>query len=377
MFKIQDEDDQWTKSDSYVYSFENLLSKQPPAEGMSSNDKTLIWTLKVNSAGSINLPGNIQITDILPEGLKFVEATSNRSDIRISVDSQTDSKKPVITIIDPLDNKELTISIKTEVTDQLTAASAKTYQNQAVLKIGEKNYGTAQAVYTLGYKILEKTGLFRKYGFVDYTIKINEVRDQLVASGHSTSNNPLYIIDHMGDNMRLDKDSLKITYSAKTGNNSYAPFIEYKDYKLSKGTSDQDFVISNLPDKAAIVIQYTVSLTDPEGETTITNSADLYYDFLIASDGGEPQKFVIMGSDTEKIFKYKIEEVIPDDAVTNMNNQKVSGGIIYDDSKYWVTVKVTCDAQTGKLVAETTVSKEENGKGSSYQDTSIHLKIVI
>ena len=575
VFKIQDEDDQWTKSDSYVYSFENLLSKQPPAEGMSSNDKTLTWTLKVNSGGSMNLPGNIQITDILPEGLKFVEATSNSSDISISVDSQTDSKKPVITIIDPLNNKELTISIKTEVTDQLTAASAKTYQNQAVLKIGEKNYGTAQAVYTLGYKILEKTGLFRKYGFVDYTIKINEVRDQLVASGHSTSNNPLYIIDHMGDNMRLDKDSLKITYSAKTGNNSYAPFTEYKDYKLSKGTSDQDFVISNLPDKAAIVIQYTVSLTDPEGETTITNSADLYYDSLIASDGGEPQKFVIMGSDatasqnasiyvqkynqdyqslsgvtfelgkavsdenggyttdssektvstdqdgrahfsnlqyydahnpniyyiretatcngykldqtpyifvilknakdaagvpagvnivssgsgitifnekvdsnaettvsiaglksisngnladrqfkfrispsdlenpapllnevgqqvssrevtnnaagridfgslkftsadmgsdTEKIFKYKIEEVIPDDAVTNTNNQKISGRIIYDDSKYWVTVKVTYDDQTGKLVAETTVSKEENGKGSLYQDTSIHLK---
>lgn len=43
----------------------------------------------------------------------------------------------------------------------------------------------------------------------------------------------------MGDNMMLDSDRVKVTVDG----------AEYTDYKISQGTSTQDFVISNLPDK--------------------------------------------------------------------------------------------------------------------------------
>ena len=160
-------------------------------------------------------------------------------------------------------------------TDKLDTNDSKTYTNQAVLSIGGTDYGTAQSSCTVGYKVLEKTGQFQKYGFVDYTLKINEAKETLIPAIHQTSANPLYIVDHMGGNMMLDSDSVKVTVDGAS----------YTNYKISQGTSTQDFVISNLPDKKFIQITYRVSLTDPAGVTYITNSAELCYDSVrITSD---------------------------------------------------------------------------------------------
>ena len=264
--------DEWKSETGYVYSFSNLLSKQPG--NYNKADKTLTWNLKVNNSGAVSLPAGIKITDIIPSGLEFVKAESKTDGINISVDTTKD-RMPVITVNAELQRKELNIQITTRVTDKLDTNESKTYTNQAVLSIGGTDYGTAQSSYTVGYKVLEKTGQFRKYGFVDYTLKINEARETLIPAIHQTSANPLYIVDHMGDNMMLDSDRVKVTVDG----------AEYTDYKISQGTSTQDFVISNLPDKKFIQITYRVSLTDPAGVTYVTNSAELCYDSVrITSD---------------------------------------------------------------------------------------------
>lgn len=269
--------DEWKSETGYVYSFSNLLSKQPG--NYNKADKTLTWNLKVNNSGAVSLPAGIKITDIIPSGLEFVEAESTNSGINIEVDT-TNKRMPVITVKKELQRQELIIKITTRVTDKLDTNESKTYTNQAVLSIGGKDYGTAQSSYTVGYKVLEKTGQFRKYGFVDYTLKINEARETLIPAIHQTSANPLYIVDHMGDNMMLDSDSVKVTVDG----------AEYTDYKISQGTSTQDFVISNLPDKKFIQITYRVSLTDPVGVTYVTNSAELCYDSVrITSDTSSRQ----------------------------------------------------------------------------------------
>ena len=267
--------DEWKSETGYVYSFSNLLSKQPG--NYNKADKTLTWNLKVNNSGAVSLPAGIKITDIIPSGLEFVEAETDG--INISVDT-TNARMPVITVNNELQREELNIQITTRVTDKLDTNESKTYTNQAVLSIGGTDYGTAQSSYTVGYKVLEKTDQFLKYGFVDYTLKINEARETLIPAIHQTSANPLYIVDHMGDNMMLDSDSVKVTVDG----------AEYTDYKISQGTSTQDFVISNLPDKKFIQITYRVSLTDPVGVTYVTNSAELCYDSVrITSDTSDRQ----------------------------------------------------------------------------------------
>lgn len=269
--------DEWKSETGYVYSFSNLLSKQPG--NYNKADKTLTWNLKVNNSGAVSLPAGIKIRDIIPSGLEFVEAESKTDGINISVDT-TNARMPVITVNNELQRKELNIQITTRVTDKLDTNESKTYTNQAVLSIGGTDYGTAQSSYTVGYKVLEKTDQFLKYGFVDYTLKINEARETLIPAIHQTSANPLYIVDHMGDNMMLDSDSVKVTVDG----------AEYTDYKISQGTSTQDFVISNLPDKKFIQITYRVSLTDPVGVTYVTNSAELCYDSVrITSDTSDRQ----------------------------------------------------------------------------------------
>lgn len=273
--------DQWNSETKYVYSFSNLLSKQPGK--YNNTDKTLTWNLKVNNNGAVSLPAGVKITDIIPEGLEFVDAESLTDGITISVD-KTNSRRPVITINEPLQRKELNIKVTTRVTDKLDTNDAKTYANQAVLNIGGTDYGTAEATFTVGYKVLEKTGQFLKYGYVNYTLKINEAKETLIPAIHQTSANPLYIVDHMGSNMLLDSSSVKVTVDGKA----------YTDYKLSQGTSDQDFVISNLPDKSFIQITYQVSLTDPIGVTNITNSAELCYDSVrITSDTSSRQVTIV------------------------------------------------------------------------------------
>ena len=264
--------DEWKSEERYVYSFSNLLSKQPG--NYNNADKTLTWNLKVNNSGAVSLPAGIKITDIIPSGLEFVKAESKTNGINISVDT-TNTRIPVITVNNELERKELNILITTRVTDKLDTNDSKTYTNQAVLSIGGTDYGTAQSSCTVGYKVLEKTGQFQKYGFVDYTLKINEAKETLIPAIHQTSANPLYIVDHMGGNMMLDSDSVKVTVDGAS----------YTNYKISQGTSTQDFVISNLPDKKFIQITYRVSLTDPAGVTYITNSAELCYDSVrITSD---------------------------------------------------------------------------------------------
>lgn len=264
--------DEWKSETGYVYSFSNLLSKQPG--NYNKADKTLTWNLKVNNSGAVSLPAGIKITDIIPSGLEFVEAESTNSGINIEVDA-TNKGMPVITVKNELQRQELIIKITTRVTDKLDTNESKTYTNQALFSIGGKDYGTAQSSYTVGYKVLEKTDQFQKYGFVDYTLKINEAKETLIPAIHQTSANPLYIVDHMGDNMMLDSDSVKVTVDG----------AEYTAYKISQGTSTQDFVISNLPDEKFIQITYRVSLTDPAGVTYVTNSAELCYDSVrITSD---------------------------------------------------------------------------------------------
>ena len=264
--------DEWKSETGYVYSFSNLLSKQPG--NYNKADKTLTWNLKVNNSGAVSLPAGIKITDIIPSGLEFVEAESTNSGINIEVDA-TNKGMPVITVKNELQRQELIIKITTRVTDKLDTNESKTYTNQALFSIGGKDYGTAQSSYTVGYKVLEKTDQFQKYGFVDYTLKINEAKETLIPAIHQTSANPLYIVDHMGDNMMLDSDSVKVTVDG----------AEYTAYKIGQGTSTQDFVISNLPDEKFIQITYRVSLTDPAGVTYVTNSAELCYDSVrITSD---------------------------------------------------------------------------------------------
>lgn len=132
--------DEWKSEERYVYSFSNLLSKQPG--NYNNADKTLTWNLKVNNSGAVSLPAGIKITDIIPSGLEFVEAESKTDGINISVDT-TNARMPVITVKDELQRKELNIQITTRVTDKLDTNESKTYTNQAVLSIGGTDYGTA------------------------------------------------------------------------------------------------------------------------------------------------------------------------------------------------------------------------------------------
>jgi len=105
--------DEWKSEERYVYSFSNLLSKQPG--NYNNADKTLTWNLKVNNSGAVSLPAGIKITDIIPSGLEFVKAESKTNGINISVDT-TNTRIPVITVNNELERKELNILITTRVT---------------------------------------------------------------------------------------------------------------------------------------------------------------------------------------------------------------------------------------------------------------------
>lgn len=286
VFKIND--DGWSSKpkDDYEYNFSKVFSKEATGTYDAVN-KTLKWTLKVKNPGTTEIPAGFKITDILPEGLEFVDAESKTSGINISTETLNNGNV-VITVNNPLgSNQELSILVTTKVTDKLGDGEAKTYLNRAELSINGTTYGTSQATHTIGNKILEKVGLFKKTGFVDYTISINKSGEKLVADDHTTSANPLYVVDHMGSNMQLKADSVKVMAGGK----------EYNDYKISKGTSDQDFVIRNLPDQKHIVITYSVSLTDPLGPTNIANSAELYYDSVCVTSDSFSQRVVIMEAD--------------------------------------------------------------------------------
>lgn len=285
VFKINDAGDEWSVNSNYMYSFNRLLSKEVGT--FNPEDKTLTWIIKVNSEGAFGLPAKIEIKDMLPTDLEYVNAVCETKGIKIAK-KNTDSRNPIF-IVDqdqPLANKSLTILVTTKVSGQLNSNEAKTYLNQASLDIGSTNYGTAKATYQLKYKVLDKEGTFRELGFVDYTIKINEARETLIPENYHASKNPLFVVDRMGSNMMLSRDDLKV----------YVDGTAYTDYTISQGNSKQTFVIGNLPDGKFIQIKYTVSLTDPVGPTNISNSAELWYDAVQITTDSSTQGVIIKDS---------------------------------------------------------------------------------
>ena len=260
--------EQW----SYKYTFKNLLNKEAVNGSYNcdpeTGEKTIKWKLIVNSEGAQGMQ-NVDINDALPDGLEYVrlEDVKNSNIVKngtVTCDNSTPSR-PVFHINNC--NAQMEFYVVTKITEALDDNAGRIYTNKATLVINNLPYRTAQAEMKLDFKVLEKnitSSDVAQDGIISYELKINAAREKLL---EDVANGTLYVIDKMGENLKLLPGSFKVEVEGTTYDGcSIAPV---------EGDSTQ-FIIKGIPDGKYVRITYNVAAIDPNGTTNAYNKAELY-----------------------------------------------------------------------------------------------------
>lgn len=263
--------EQW----SYRYTFRDLLNKEAVNGSYNcdpeTGEKTIKWKLIVNSEGAQGMT-NVDIKDELPDGLEYVrlEDVSGSNVVATGIvqykESDSTSVRPVFHI-DNCKNQKIEFYVVTKITEALDDNAGRIYTNKATLFINNLQYRTAQAEMKLDFKVLEKnitSSDVAQDGIISYELKINAAREKLL---EDVANGTLYVIDKMGENLKLLPGSFNVEVEGKAYDGcSIAPV---------EGDSTQ-FIIKGIPDGKYVRITYNVAAIDPNGTTNAYNKAELY-----------------------------------------------------------------------------------------------------
>ena len=259
---------------NYKYTFKNLLNKEA-VNGSYNYDpetgkKTIKWKLIVNAEGAQGMT-NVEIRDALPNGLEYdgIEDVSGGSVVKNGIvqykESGSTPVRPVFYIGNC--NTKMEFYVVTKITEALDDNTGHIYANNATLAINDLEYRTAQAEMKLDFKVLEKnitSSDVAQDGIISYELKINAAREKLLAD---IANGTLYVIDKMGENLKLLPGSFNVEVEGTTYDGcSIAPV---------EGDSTQ-FIIKGIPDGKYVRITYNVAAIDPNGKTNAYNKAELY-----------------------------------------------------------------------------------------------------
>lgn len=260
--------EQW----NYKYTFKNLLNKEAVNGSYNcdpeTGEKTIKWKLIVNAEGAQGMQ-NVDIKDVLPDCLEYVglEDVKNSNIVKnetVTCDNSVASR-PVFHINNC--NTKMEFYVVTKITEALDDNTGHIYANNATLFINNLEYRTAQAEMKLDFKVLEKnitSSDVAQDGIISYELKINAAREKLLAD---IANGTLYVIDKMGENLKLLPGSFNVEVEGTTYDGcSIAPV---------EGDSTQ-FIIKGIPDGKYVRITYNVAAIDPNGKTNAYNKAELY-----------------------------------------------------------------------------------------------------
>ncbi len=264
-------DEKW----SYKYTFTSLLNKEAVKDSYQCDPetgvKTIKWKLTVNSEMAQGM-SDIDIKDDLPDGLEYagIEDVENSSVVKAgTVQYKADDStagRPVFHI-DDCSGQKIQFYVVTKITESLDDNKGRTYENEATLWINGLKYRTARAEMKLDFKVLEKnitSSDVAEGGIISYELKINAARETLTTG---VSNGSLYVIDKMGENLKLLPGSFKMEVEGEA----------YDKYTIApvEGDSTQ-FKIAGIPDGKYVRITYNVTALDPKGTTNAYNAAELY-----------------------------------------------------------------------------------------------------
>jgi len=259
--------EQW----NYKYTFKNLLNKEAVNGSYNcdpeTGEKTIKWKLIVNAEGAQGMQ-NVDIKDVLPDCLEYVrlEDVKNSNIVKNEiVTCDNVASRPVFHINNC--NTKMEFYVVTKITEVLDDNTGHIYANNATLFINDLKYRTAQAEMKLDFKVLEKnitSSDVAQDGIISYELKINAAREKLLAD---VANGTLYVIDKMGENLKLLPGSFNVEVEGTTYDGcSIAPV---------EGDSTQ-FIIKGIPDGKYVRITYNVAAIDPNGKTNAYNKAELY-----------------------------------------------------------------------------------------------------
>ena len=231
----------YNKKSNYIQKYLNNASDNFNKTGIAR------WEIKIDQ-----LPNNVSntyVTDIMPEGMEYVEGSAEL--VLNYSPYDTYELKPIIQdgklvfnlndYIDKLslDSKGASIFYDSKLTDIF--AEQKTYTNKANITINDETYDDVEASITGAVtNLLSKTAVYNTSTapLVNYTIKVNEG-----AADISPTSNTLRLEDKMGSAIDFVRGSLKINGEV-ADSDSYTWDSENK--VLTIDVPDEDFFNNNI-----------------------------------------------------------------------------------------------------------------------------------
>lgn len=260
------------KADTTYTQYEDFSKA---AGDYTAENKQLTWYLTLNENSKMS--GKATITEMLPDGLKFVSAQieergSEAAGTTITVDDSTKNSNNVkINVAGLVRNSEgnrngyIKIKVTTEVTDEnfLQENISKKFTNSAELDYNDSKH-TASAITTIKNEALSKEAIHnsKTYPYVKYTVKVNPNGYNLLET-----KDKINVVDKMSEYMNLVEDSVEVSSNGKA--------LSSDEWSLTNDKANHRFIVT-VPDDKPITITYLVSINKPAGEKVkISNTA--YY----------------------------------------------------------------------------------------------------
>lgn len=241
----------YNKKSNYIQKYLNNASDNFNKTGIAR------WEIKIDQ-----LPNNVSntyVTDIMPEGMEYVEGSAEL--VLNYSPYDTYELKPIIQdgklvfnlndYIDKLslDSKGASIFYDSKLTDIF--AEQKTYTNKANITINDETYDDVEASITGAVtNLLSKTAVYNTSTapLVNYTIKVNEG-----AADISPTSNTLRLEDKMGSAIDFVRGSLKING-------------EVADSDSYTWDSENKVLTIDVPDETSLTITYQALVSLIPGE---------------------------------------------------------------------------------------------------------------
>lgn len=175
-----------------------------------------------------------------------------------------------------------------------------------------------------------------------------------------------YVISEKGGHIAgIAYDSTPVNVTVVVTNNTSAGKLEAGVVYTKAGTDlGDEFVFTNVytyADSDPVTIAATKKVTPTEGNTFHMEAGDFSFGIEASENNpaSDPIAHAIVKNDENGtvFFKNAVFEEPGTYVYTIHEVDGIRGGIIYDDSVYTVTVVVTDDAATAKLVADVTITK--------------------
>lgn len=266
----------------------------PMSKNGTINGKVIDWTIVVDATswqyefveGGFREAGKYTITDILPDGLTYID---NSADYKMEYSNGT-IEKDEITPTQTADRKmsfdvnihydlvdngknaarvKITLHFKTAINTPLPTENGSgltvtengiKYHNDTNFNKDGTIYANASADAEIINKYLTKAGTVGKNNVINYKLVVNYNAEDLISN-----NNYIDLVDKLDPNCEIDLDSIKV----KDMNTN-------QDVAFTKQYSTDGTLRLKVPDSRALLVEYKVKVFGEKDETlTIRNQAHL------------------------------------------------------------------------------------------------------